>query len=449
MRGDMSNPYAEIFYKDFKELLLPLHSYQKGAEVNPKVRQVVDYLNDFFKKAAPDKKLRLDVDNYQINMKKFADFVLSFRADMIAHAADVKNPEKEYGRAPEMLKLLENLQKFCVENSSKIKPDFDYEIYKLNRQTGHMEMLNRLPDENKKSMYFFGVNRTSYNNPQAADRAFFHPTKDLFTNEIFKNADVYFVSVPSYFPEEISAPLILNTIVKPEQTQSCDVTFAQTYWRNYIGKDLRFEGDRIVAGKPLKPDELKQNLQNLKAFTYCTGGANAHRCFKALKNLASQLYPQDMLDKLWKEINVTSFAFPLEAEKIDYKCTALLCTDSNPNNPEKVLLTNFPKLYNELKLNQGEKIKITNRADCKYVTCELPKQVMSQAENGRWEVKEVADHNGHRLQNVTAKNVCSQNFEVLKYILQCALQSKEVNDKKLKNIAEGINPIKSKSYQRA
>ena len=102
-----------------------------------------------------------------------------------------------------------------------------------------------------------------------------------------------------------------------------------------------------------------------------------------------------------------------------------------------------------MKLNQGEKIKITNRADCKYVTCELPKQVMFQAENGRWEVKEVADHNGHRLQNVTAKNVCSQNFEVLKYILQCALQSKEVNDKKLKNIAEGINPIKSKSYQRA
>lgn len=438
----MSNPYAEVFYNEFKKQFINSKHAQENAQTPRKIESFVAELNNFLSKAAPEKNLKIDTTGYKIEAKEFANYVLSLRANMIAHSKDIKEIKEKDSRSKEIIEFLDKVKDFCINSSSKLYEDFDYDCFQLNKNSQELELYEDLPNTNSKSLYFFGVNRSNRDNLKDINYYFKHATKDLFQDKIFADTDIYSVSMPTCFPEEIAGSSILKTITEPERFNDAEKYFVEEYWSGYIGKDLEFDEEgKVVGGKKFAPQLLKKRMQNLKIFSYCAGAANAHRCLKALKNIALQIYDKPTVEEAWKNIDVVSYAFPLESEKIDYKNTAIMCNDKNPDNPESVILTNFPSQYKELRLSKQDKgsIKIKNQNNCKYIALELPKDVPIFDHNGQQISRHINNRNGHRLQNATAKNIYSHNYEVLSYIMESILKQEEINDKKLQQIANSVN----------
>lgn len=80
----MSNPYAEIFYKEFKRRFINEKHEQSGWQTPPKMARFIKDFNKFLTKAIPDKELHINADGYKIEPKEFSFFVLGLRAQMIA-----------------------------------------------------------------------------------------------------------------------------------------------------------------------------------------------------------------------------------------------------------------------------------------------------------------------------------------------------------------------------
>lgn len=436
-----NNPYANVFYNDFQQRFIKPENKDDNAVVADKFRPFVKILNDFLAQNTNDKP-QVKADGYKISSKEWVDFILSLRATMIANATKIDTLSEKYSRSPEIIGFFEKVKDFCIANSSKLQAEFDYDVFKRNKATGKLETADDWPDTDKKSVFFWGVNRSG-NNIEEVNRMFRHSTKDLFDDEIFVKADIYSVAMPNSFPEEIAASTILQTIEKPQDFRDCDRFFAEEYWSEYVGKDLAFDEEgKIIEGEAYSTDELAKKLQNLKIISYCAGAANAHRSLNALKNIAAQLYDEPDLDKAWKNIQVVSYAFPLENEKIDYNCTAIMCNDvRNLNNPETVILTNFPTQYRKLYCPEGQDVKISSEDNCRYVALALPENVPEFSHEGKKVSRVINNRNGHRLQNVTAKNAESHNFEVMRYIVNCALNDEKVEDAKIRRIAAKPNAV--------
>ena len=444
----MSNPYARIFYNDFKERFLKPENKSDDFVVPAKFQRFLDNMNKIFQKSEDDKQFNINPKGYKIEAKDFADFVLSLGATMFASAGKIPNLNEKDSRSPEIIEFFESVKNFCIQNSTKLSEDFDYEFFKLNSSTGKLELMEDLPNVQKKGIFFFGVNRSSFNNMDDVNCFFKKATKDIFDNEAFLGSDIYSVALPKCFPEEIAMSTILKTIENSEYINSYDRFFVEEYWSSYIGKDLEFdENGSVIGGKAYSQEVLQENLKNLKVFGYCAGAANAHRCLKALKNIAGQLYDEKFLAKAWKNIKVVSYAFPLEQEKIDYDCVSVMSNDKNPDNPETVILTLFPSQYHKLCIKDENAVKITDEENCKYVALELPKEVSKIDTQGRRFSCAIDNRNGHRLQNATAKNDTSHNFEAVCYILKCCMNNEPVNNGKLCRIAQNLSAADLCSYK--
>ena len=80
----MSNPYAEIFYKEFKRRFINEKHQAPGFQTPPKMARFVKDFNTFLAQAAPDKDWHITTDGYKMEPKEFSYFVLGLRAQMIA-----------------------------------------------------------------------------------------------------------------------------------------------------------------------------------------------------------------------------------------------------------------------------------------------------------------------------------------------------------------------------
>ena len=394
---------------------------------------------------------KIETNGYKIEPKEFENFVLSLYSIMVENSKKIPNLTEQDTRSADMVAFFDMVKNFCVQNSSKIFSEFDYDCF-VRSQENNLDFCDDLPNCNKKNVFFFGTNRCDCSKPDEINYYFHYATKDLFKQKIFSDIDVYSVNMPASFPEEISASTFFKTVVKPQKFLDADRYFVEEYWSSFVGENLEFdEKGKIVAGKAYPPEKMEEKLKNLKIFSYCMGAANAHRCLNALKNVAYQLYDKKQVNKAWKNIDVVSFAFLLESEKVDYHHISLFCNDKNPNNPETTLLTNFPTQYNRLRLTSQDiaAIKINNQKNCKYIALELPETVSTFNGNGQRISCNIDNRNGHRLQNVTAKNSSSHNFEIMLYIASCLLNDEEINDKKLFNIAN-YNPTlqNGKGYEK-
>ena len=69
----------------------------------------------------------------------------------------------------------------------------------------------------------------------------------------------------------------------------------------------------------------------------------------------------------------------------------------------------------------------------------LPENVPEFSHEGKKVSRVINNRNGHRLQNVTAKNTESHNFEVMRYIANCALNNEKVEEAKIRRIAAKPN----------
>ncbi len=433
----MSNPYAEVFYKEFKRRFINEKHKEDGWQTPPKIARFIKDFNTFLAQSSPDKDLHINTDGYKIEPQEFSVFILGLRAQMVATTKYLPHITTKDTLSSEIIDFFENVKDLCLASSSKLYEDFDYDIFSYNYENKQLESYEDIPNERAKNIFFFGVNRSNRQNMEEVNYFFNHATKDIFKQKQFKNADIYSVSMPTCFPEEIGASTILKTITEPTYFKTSERYFVEEYWSHFVGKDLSFDEDgKVVAGTRYTLEELHENLRNLKIFSYCAGACNAHRCLNALQNIANQLYDKKTVAKMWQNIDVISFAFPLEAEKSTYHHIALICNDKDQSNPETVIKTNFPEQYNIITLNQEDygNIKINNTRHTKYIALELHKDAPIYDHNGQNISRQINNRNGHRLQNITAKNAYSQNFNVLMYIMSCSLKNEAIDDKKLTNI---------------
>ena len=447
----MSNPYAEIFYKEFKRRFINEKHEQSGWQTPPKMARFIKDFNKFLTKAIPDKELHINADGYKIEPKEFSFFVLGLRAQMIAATKNLTNISEKDTRSPEIIEFFENVKELCIDSSSKLYEDFDYDLFSYNHATRELELCEDIPETSTQNMFFFGVNRSNRQNMEEVNYFFNHASKDIFKQKQFDDVSIYSVCIPKCFPEEISASTIMKTITEPTRFNEPERYFAEENWSHYIGKDLAFDEDgKVTEGSRHTMEELQTNLRNLKIFSYCAGACSAHRCLNALQNIANQLYDKKTVTKLWQNIDVVSFAFPLEAEKTLYHHVSIMCNDKDSSNPETVIKTNFPEQYERLTLNASDtnSIKIHNSKHSKYIALELNKDAPIYDHQGHDISRQINNRNGHRLQNITAQSAYSQNFAVLRYIMDCCLQNKPIDDKKLIHIANAPILCKNKQSER-
>lgn len=446
----MSNPYAEIFYNNFKQTFLTPENAQENAANSPRILKFVDCLNTFLTEAAPEKDLHINPSGYKIDNKKCADYILSIRAQMIASSKYLPDITEQDTRSPEIIEFFENIKDICIASSSKLYEDFDYDIFKLDKEHQLLKEDDDIPDKDTKNIFFFGVNRSNRQNMEDVNYYFQHATKDLFKQAEFANTEVYSVNMPTCFPEEIAASTILKTINYPQSFNDAERYFVEEYWSHFVGKDLSFDEDgKVAEGEAYSPEELEKNLSNIKIFSYCAGAGNAHRCLNALKHISQQLYDKTTVENAWKKIDVISFAFPLEAEKSDYNHISLICNDKDPTNPETVVKTNFPSQYKQIKLNTADKgsLKITNQSHTKYIALQLNKNTPIFDHNGNDVSRQINNRNGHRLQNITKKTPYNKNFDILMYIMKSCLKNEPISDKTLTNISRQIDLSKLKQHE--
>ena len=448
----MSNPYAEVFYKEFNRRFINEKHKKSGWQTPPKMARFIKDFNTFLAQTAPDKDWRINADGYKIEPKEFSYFVLGLRAQMIAASKNLTDLHTDDTLSPEIINFFENVKDLCLASSSKLYEDFDYDVFSYNHTSQQLDLCEDIPNEQVKNIFFFGVNRSNRQNMEEVNYFFNHASKDLFKQKQFKDTDIYSVCIPKCFPEEIGASTIMKTITEPTKFNDPELYFVEENWSQFIGKDLAFDEDgKVVEGSRYSMEELQENLRHLKVFSYCAGAGTAHRCLNALQSIANQLYDQKTVARMWQNIDVVSFAFPLEAEKTPYHHVAIMCNDKDATNPETVIKTNFPELYNHLTLNEEDRghIKINNAKHTKYIALELNKDAPIFDHNGQNISRQINNRNGHRLQNITAKNAYSQNFNVLMHIMECCLKNEPIDDKRLIQIANApcLSFSKSKEHE--
>ena len=448
----MSNPYAEVFYKEFNRRFINEKHKKSGWQTPPKMARFIKDFNTFLAQTAPDKDWRINADGYKIEPKEFSYFVLGLRAQMIAASKNLTDLHIDDTLSPEIINFFENVKNLCLASSSKLYEDFDYDVFSYNHTSQQLDLCEDIPNEQVKNIFFFGVNRSNRQNMEEVNYFFNHASKDLFKQKQFKDTDIYSVCIPKCFPEEIGASTIMKTITEPTKFNGPELYFVEENWSQFIGKDLAFDEDgKVVEGSRYSMEELQENLRHLKVFSYCAGAGTAHRCLNALQSIANQLYDKKTVARMWQNIDVVSFAFPLEAEKTPYHHVAIMCNDKDATNPETVIKTNFPELYNHLTLNEEDRghIKINNAKHTKYIALELNKDAPIFDHNGQNISRQINNRNGHRLQNITAKNAYSQNFNVLMHIMECCLKNEPIDDKRLIQIANApcLSFSKSKEHE--
>lgn len=446
----MSNPYAEVFYKEFNRRFINEKHKESGWQTPPKMARFIKDFNTFLAQTAPDKDWRINADGYKIEPKEFSYFVLGLRAQMIVASKNLTDLHTDDTLSPEIINFFENVKDLCLASSSKLYEDFDYDVFSYNHTSQQLDLCEDIPNEQVKNIFFFGVNRSNRQNMEEVNYFFNHASKDLFKQKQFKDTDIYSVCIPKCFPEEIGASTIMKTITEPTKFNGPELYFVEENWSQFIGKDLAFDEDgKVVEGSRYSMEELQENLRHLKVFSYCAGAGTAHRCLNALQSIANQLYDKKTVARMWQNIDVVSFAFPLEAEKAPYHHVAIMCNDKDATNPETVIKTNFPELYNHLTLNEEDRghIKINNAKHTKYIALELNKNAPIFDHNGQNISRQINNRNGHRLQNITAKNAYSQNFNVLMHIMECCLKNEPIDDKRLTQIANAPRLSFSKSKE--
>lgn len=443
----MFNPFARIFYSSFIHKFPITSGNDKNNENSERdkkyISKFISHLNNFFEKnkTTDGKHLHIDENNHNLNKADIKYFAHSMCAIMISGSRYIPNISSKYTLDNNIITLFDNISDLICKNSNKYDNIYDYCNFIVKGQN----IIDATPaTTNKRNIFIFGVSRDDQHKKETALDNYKHFMKDIANIEELnnENTEIYHTSFPTSYPEEIAIPEILGTVNNPEFYNEADNLYAQQYWHKFLGENIKFDEDgNIINGKKYSPEVFASNLKNLNILGYCAGAANAHRCLKAFKDLAEQLYSKDEVSNAMKNINFISFAFfPLEKQP-DYTHTAIICNSKDETNPETTIRCIYPELYEKYRIKPDD----IGKAKCSPYTekdtilaLELPKNPVIYDENNNPILREINNRNGHRLQNITAYNSKSPNFRIFRTIVKLALTNK-LTQKNIQNITLASN----------
>ncbi len=467
----LNNPFAKLFYDKFQEEVLNQSTFYGDKETithGPLENKFIERFNLFLKRCGQK---TIDISHHCISDKKLARFCSSLRFYMIRNVQNLPDITSEFSRDKDLISLFDSSAQYLINRSrqyrlrgkrtQQLSDIYDYTVWKVKFQDdrGSTQMIPaKIPAKpTGTALFVFDPNRCPQNETLAG-KVFHHDMQDAFSGSRHEEMKTFFVHMPPSYPEEIAAANVLTTIRYPDEYTEADMTFAREQWSNYLGRNLKYnEDNEIISGYRYEDNDFVEAMKGLKIFGYCAAAADAHRCLKALKNLAEQIYEPEVVSQAMKNVTLMAYALmPLE-EKTDYQGIYFMSNDINDlSNPEHVMMTNFPELYPQIRISKADlqiaDSKITETAAGDFIIVSpMPESSIQMDKNGRL-VDKLKDKNsrparltldmslpaaksaanprkkewrdGHRLQNSTSANLGSVNHIMFKTVFNNVLAGK-------------------------
>ncbi len=467
----LNNPFAKLFYDKFHEEVLNQSTFYGDKETinkTPLESKFIERFNLFLKRCGQQ---TVDTSHHYIAEKKLAQFCSSLRFYMVRNIHKLPNVTTEFSRDKDLISLFDSSAQYLISRSryhrlkgrrvQQLSDVYDYTTWKVRFQDtlGNVNLLpSKIPAKpTAPALYIFDPNRCPPNET-LAKKVFRHDMQDIFSGSKHEEMKTFFIHMPTSYPEEVAVANILTSLRYPEEFNEADMSFAQEHWSNFLGKNLQYNEDHeIISGSRYPDKDFIENMKNLHIIGYCASSADAHRCLKAFKNLAEQIYEPETVTQAMKNVMLISYAMaPLEKNP-DYTGVYFMSNDvKSIDNPEHVLMTNFPDLYPQICVTKEDlknvDSKITETAAGDYIIASPMPETPFQFNKEGLLVDKLKDKNplmgqitlnknvaaakksidprqkewrdGHRLQNSTSANLGHINHIMFKTVLNNALSGK-------------------------
>jgi len=467
----LNNPFAKLFYDKFQEEVLNRSTFYGEKETIQKLPFEAKFLERFnlFLKRCGQK--QIDTSHHYISDKRLALFCSSLRFYMVRNIQNLPDVTTEFSRDKDLISLFDSSAQYLISRNrycrmrGKRMPGlsdvYDYTVWNVkfrdNRGTTDLSPADRPAPQGRPALYIFDPNRCPQNET-LAKKLFRHDMQDVFSGSKHENINTCFIHMPPSFPEDIATANILTTLRYPEEYNEADMAFAQEHWGNFLGKNLEYnEDNEIISGYRYENKDFIDGMKNLHIISYCASTADAHRCLKAFKNLAEQIYKPETVSQALKNVMLISYAMPPLEKNPDYSGAYFLSNDVNtPDNPEHVLMTNFPDLYPQISISKDDlqiaDSKVTETAAGDFIIASPIPENAFQFNSKGWVVDKLKNKNtgsqhiildkdlksakeaanlrekewrdGHRLQNSTSANLGHINHIMFKTVLNNSLAGK-------------------------
>ncbi len=467
-----NNPFAKLFYDKFQEEVLTpsiFYGNKKIIKKNPLETKFIERFNRFLKCCGQP---LVDTSHHFIPGQRLAQFCSSLRFYMIRNVQNLPNVTSEFSKDKDLISLFDSAAQYLISRNrdfrrrgAKIRPlsdIYDYTAWNVKFQDtrSNVKMLPpQIPETcTAPSLYVFDPTRCS---PKAdlAQKLFRHEMQDAFSGSKHEDTDIFFIHMPPNYPEEIATSTVLTTLRYPDEYNEADMDFTKQHWGRFLGSKLEYDEDHnIISGYRYEDKDFIESMKNLRIVGYCASTTDAHRCLKAFKNLAEQIYDPQVVSQAMKNVMLVSYAMPPLEKNTDYSGVYFISNDINdPNNPEHVVKTNFPELYPQISVTK-EDLKHT---DCKIsetqsgdyiVASPMPEEPIQMDETGLFvnkfqnrrepitlstnlktekttiNIRKKEWRDGHRLQNSTAANLGHVNHIMFKTVLHNVMSGKRGAD---------------------
>lgn len=469
-----NNPFAKLFYDKFhQEVLNKCVFYGKNETIEKSSleNKFMERFNRFLERCGQQP---IDTSHHYIPDKKLAQFCADLRYYMIRNIQDLPERSNKYSQDKDLVSLFDSSAQYLIARSRQYRMQgrhipqvsdiYDYTVWKVSftDTRGHIKMIpsNLAAKPNMCNLFIFDPSRCP-DNEQLAAKQFHHDMQDIFHGSKHDKMKTYFIHLPPSYPEEVAVANILTTMRYPEEYTEADMKFAQQRWGNYLGKNLKYnEDNEVLSGSRYSDEDFIDNMNNMIILSYCAATADAHRCLKAFKNLAEQIYEPEIVKQAMKQVTLLSYAMmPLEKNP-DYRGVYFMSNDIlNEQNPEHVVMTNSPDIYQQIHVTRKDlqtvDSKITETPAGDYIVASpMPENSIQIDKEGKL-VDKLKDKNarakrlsldtniaaakagnlankewrdGHRLQNSTSANLGHVNHIMFKTVFNNALAGKSGAD---------------------
>ena len=487
----LNNPFAKLFYDKFQEEVLNQSTFYGSNETidkTPLESKFIERFNLFLKRCGQQP---VDTSHHYISDKKLAQFCSSLRFYMIRNVHKLPNVSSEFSHDKDLISLFDSSAQYLISRSryhrlkgrrvQQLSDVYDYTTWKVRFQDtrGNVTLLpSKIPAKAATpALYIFDPNRCPPNET-LAKKVFRHDMQDIFSGSKHEDLKTFFIHMPTNYPEEVAVANVLTSLRYPEEFNEADTCFAQTHWSNFLGKNIQYnEDNEIISGSRYPDKDFIENMKNLHIIGYCASTADAHRCLKAFKNLAEQIYEPETVTQAMKNVMLISYAMPPLEKNPDYSGVYFMSNDVNgADNPEHVMMTNFPELYSQISITKDDlktiDSKVTETAAGDFIIASpMPETPFQFDKEGRL-VDKLKDKNarpgrltldthlpatkkidprqkewrdGHRLQNSTSANLGHINHIMFKTVVTNALAGKRgaalFGDAATTNMDKRLSPL--------
>ncbi len=359
-----NNPFAKVFRTAFEKDILASAIYiPNHADCSNTEPTTTGFLNELNKFLRSNGEKPLLYKKYILDEKKLLEYALFLRGYMRDSQTIIAQLQPQHASDQGLIDLFAAASRYAVACNHKLgnkkifEANVDYRLWRINPQNQHSEnnyasVAEKL-NPSRHNLFLFMPFRINDNEKELQKWVFMNMQETMNKQPIFEHdVDVYVNFYPIQKSRSENICSLLKTINEPETYyEQADMTFAQTHWKNFIGKNITFndKGD-IVSGEAFDKDELLQNFSDISILAYCSGTANAHRCLTALYKMTKQMYGEKTAQTAMQNVEMITYGFlPLQSHSLYSGIHFYTNAVDDTNRHEPFVNLNNHSLYEQTK----------------------------------------------------------------------------------------------------